>query len=514
MGELMIIVIGYGTFGRKVVNNAKAIDKILVIDNNAVVFESVENAEFNFIVGDATDETTLNKADIKNADTVIVLTNERETNKKISELVSKLNPRAYLIVRNIMRYPDLYNGIEVHKIIYPIDCAAHEIILEIEKSKLRRKLIELEEIVKDIKRRYNSKNSNISPTKNNGENYNNVSNDNAINGIDTTKSDDNNLAPFLIIMHNNPDPDSIASAMALKTMMMKWGVDSDITYGGKIGFDENKAMVNLLGVKLIPIDNININDYEGIAVVDTSSSKIIPIDSNYKIDILLDHHNGGDLTANYMDIRPDTGATATILTEYLNHLNIVPKQNLATALYYAICTDTNYFKRKTSKKDFDAAGYLQDLMDPKTLELIENPDMDTESMEALARAITNRNIIKSNIALSYVGPIKNRDALPKAADFLLKMEGITTTYVFGISENKIHISARTKDLRIDIGEIMRTAFGGGGHQSSAAASIDLGIFESVSDKKSLKNLVEEAIKTKILDAMGIDEMDSSKKHEE
>jgi nanoRNase/pAp phosphatase (c-di-AMP/oligoRNAs hydrolase) len=94
------------------------------------------------------------------------------------------------------------------------------------------------------------------------------------------------------------------------------------------------------------------------------------------------------------------------------------------------------------------------------------------------------------------------------------MEGITTTYVFGISENKIHISARTKDLRIDIGEIMRTAFGGGGHQSSAAASIDLGIFESVSDKKSLKNLVEEAIKTKILGAMGIDEMDSSKKHEE
>ena len=196
MGELMIIVIGYGTFGRKVVNNAKAIDKILVIDNNAVVFESVENAEFNFIVGDATDETTLNKADIKNADTVIVLTNERETNKKISELVSKLNPRAYLIVRNIMRYPDLYNGIEVHKIIYPIDCAAHEIILEIEKSKLRRKLIELEEIVKDIKRRYNSKNSNISHTKNNGKNYNNVSNDNAINGIDTTKSDDNNLARF------------------------------------------------------------------------------------------------------------------------------------------------------------------------------------------------------------------------------------------------------------------------------------------------------------------------------
>ncbi|ABR56481.1 TrkA-N domain protein [Methanococcus aeolicus Nankai-3] len=511
----MIIVIGYGTFGRKVVNNTKAIDKISVIDSNAVVFESVEEAEFNFIVGDATDETILNKAGIKDADTVIVLTNERETNKKIAKLVSKLNPKAYLIVRNIVQYPDLYSGIEVHKIIYPVDCAAHEILLEIEKSKLRRKLIDLEEIVKDIKKRYNSKTSNIVPSKSKGEKYSTGSKDNnVINGIDASKSDDNKLAPCLIIMHNNPDPDSIASAMALKTIMMKWGVSSDIAYGGKIGFDENKAMVNLLGVKLTPIDNIDISNYEGVAVVDTSSSKIIPIDTTYKIDILLDHHNNGDLTANYMDIRPDIGATATILTEYLSHLNIVPKQKLATALYYAICTDTNYFKRKTSKKDFDAAGYLQDLMDPKTLDLIENPDMDTESMEALARAITNRNIIKNNIALSYVGHIKNRDALPKAADFLLKMEGITTTYVFGISENKIHISARTKDLRIDIGEIMRTAFGGGGHQSSAATSIDLGIFESVSDKKSLKNLVEEAIKTRILEAMGIDETDSTKKYEE
>ena len=137
--------------------------------------------------------------------------------------------------------------------------------------------------------------------------------------------------------------------------------------------------------------------------------------------------------------------------------------------------------------------------------MIENPEMDTETMEILARAIINRKIIRSSIALSYVGMIKNRDALPKAADFLLKMEGITTTYAFGISENKIHISARTKDLRIDVGDIMKRAFGGGGHQKSAAASIDLGIFESVSDKDSLRKLVEEAIQTKILEVMGIEE---------
>ncbi|WP_292461003.1 DHH family phosphoesterase [Methanothermococcus sp.] len=483
----MILIIGYGSFGRKVVNYAKILDKVVVIDKNASVFESLEKVDFNYIVGDASEKETLIKANIQDADTILVLTNEYEINKKIAELVSELNPKGYLIVRGIVKYPDLYSGIDVNKIIYPIECAAKEVIHEIEKSKLRRKLMDLKEIVMDVKVRHNNTTSENSKLLENNENS-------------------NRNVPFLIVMHNNPDPDSIASAMALKRIMGKWGVDADITYGGKIGFDENKAMVNLLGVKLTHIDNVNLENYEGIAVVDASSSKVLPIDTKtHKIDIIIDHHDNGDLTADYMDIQPDIGAASTILTGYLIHLNMTPKQDLATALYYAICTDTNYFKRKTSKKDFEAAGYLQDLMDPKTLEMIENPEMDTETMEILATAIINRKIIRSSIALSYVGMIKNRDALPKAADFLLKMEGITTTYVFGISENKIHISARTKDLRVDVGDIMKRAFGGGGHQNSAAASIDLGIFESVSDKDSLRTLVEEAIQTKILEVMGIGE---------
>jgi nanoRNase/pAp phosphatase (c-di-AMP/oligoRNAs hydrolase) len=386
-----------------------------------------------------------------------------------------------------------------------VECAAKEVMHEIEKSKLIRKLRDLEEVVNEVKIKFSDLTEhsdavviNNSVNKGSADNYN----------IDKT--------PFLIIMHNNPDPDSIASALALKRILEKWGVKSDITYGGKIGMDENKAMVNLLSIKLTHIDEIDINRYMGYAIVDASSSKVIPIDFNsynIDIDIIIDHHSNGDLTARYMDIRPDIGATATILLEYLTHLDTIP-QDLATALYYAICSDTNYFKRKTSKKDFEAAGYLQDLMDPKTLEMIENPEIDTEAMEILANAILNRKVIKNSITLSYVGMIKNRDALAKTADFLLKMEGITTTYVFGISGNKIHISARTKDLRIDVGDIMKKAFGGGGHQSSAAASVELGIFESVSDKQSLRKLVEEAIQTKILKVMGIEEEGEKSKIEQ
>ncbi|GBF36288.1 DHH family phosphoesterase [Methanofervidicoccus abyssi] len=480
----MILIIGYGSFGRKVVSYVKALDRIIVIDKNPTVFESVEKLDFEYIVGDACEKETLLKAGIKEVDTVLILTNDHTTNKKIVELIRELNPTAYLIVRGISKYPDLYSGTKVDRVIYPIDCAAKEIVAEMEKSQLRKRLMDLEKVILDLKSKHGVT----------------IDADNPKEGINN-----NGIISFLILMHNNPDPDSIASAMALKRILERWKVKADIGYGGRIEFDENKAMVNLLGIKLIPVEDVDINKYDGIAVVDTSSSKLLPINPDREIDILIDHHENGDLTAKYMDIRPEIGATATILLEYLNELNITPKQDLATALYYAICTDTNYFRRKTSKKDFEAAGYLQDLMDPKTLEMIENPEMDTETMEILARSILNRKIVRSSIALSYVGIIKNRGALAKAADFLLKMEGITTTYVFGISGNKIYISARTKDLRIDVGEIMRRAFGGGGHQKAAAASIDLGIFESVSDKDSLRKLVEEAIQTKILKVMGISE---------
>jgi nanoRNase/pAp phosphatase (c-di-AMP/oligoRNAs hydrolase) len=481
----MILIIGYGSFGRKIVNNAKNLDKIVVIDKNEAVFESLEEIDFDYIVGDATEEDTLNRARIKDADTILILTNNYEINRKIAELVTQLNQRGYLIVRGVVKYPDLYSGLDVDKVIYPLESAAKDVIAEIEKSKLRRKLADLRELALDARRKFN---------KYYGEKE------------DKESTDSEFKAPFLIVTHKNPDPDAMASSMALKTILEKWGVNSEIVYGGKIGYDENKAMINLLGIKLKHIDDVDLKNYCSIAVVDSSSSKTLPIDAeNTEIAILIDHHENGDLNAKYEDIRQDVGATATILTEYLMQMDMTPSRDLATALYYAIASDTNYFKRKTSKKDFEAAGYLQGLMDAKVLEMIENPEMDTETMEVLARAILNRKIIKGNIALSYVGMIKNRDALPRAAEFLLKMEGITTTYVFGISENEIHISSRTKDLRIDVGDIMKKAFGGGGHQSSAAASIELGIFESVSDKNALRKLVEEAIQAKIFEAVGIEE---------
>ncbi|XRO77593.1 DHH family phosphoesterase [Methanocaldococcus sp. 10A] len=471
----MITVIGFGSFGRKVVNFIKNREPITIIDKNIDDADDLVKDGVKVIIGDATEDETLKRAEIDKADIVLILTNSSEINRTIAEKVCMLSPNSYKIARAIPRYPELYSGLNIDKIINIFESGAKDIAKEVENAKLKRKLMQLKSILIEGKKKC----------------------------IELEKTEEKK-SPLLIITHINPDPDAIASAMALKTIAEKWGVDADIAYGGSIGYDENKAMVNLLGVNLLNVENINLNNYCVIAVVDTSTLKQLPLEIQ-NIDIIIDHHNNADLTAKYMDIRPEVGATASILTQYLMELEIEPSRNLATALFYGIQSDTDYFKRETSKLDFEAAAYLQGYIDPTLLNMIENPEISTEVMEVLARAIMNRRVVKGNIALAYVGEISNRDALPKAADFLLKMEGISTTFVFGIVGDEIHISARTKDLRLNLGEILNKAFGGGGHQTAAAAKIPLGIFKAVSDKEALRKLVEEAIRAKILEVIGIKE---------
>ncbi|WP_423792135.1 DHH family phosphoesterase [Methanocaldococcus indicus] len=459
----MIVVIGYGTFGKKVVKYIKDKELITIIDINFDDndIDQLSKEKIKIIQGDATNKEILKKANIDKADIILILTNSPEINRKIAEKVCELSPSSYKIARAILKHPDIYDGLDIDKIINVLDSGAKDIANEIDNAKLKRKLSKLKSILLEGKKKCNDEKS------------------------------------LLILTHKNPDPDAIASALALKNIAEKWGVLADIAYGGIIGYDKNRAMVNILGVNMLDANKVDIKKYCTIAVVDTSSKAQLPIELD-KVDIIIDHHNTTDLEAKYIDIRKDVGATSSILTQYLMELNIEPSRILATALFYGIQSDTHYFREKVSKLDFEAAAYLQSYIDSNLLDMIENPEISTEVMEVIAKAIMNRKVIKGNIALAYVGEITNRDALPQAADFLLKMEGINTTFVFGIVGDEIHISARTKDLRLNLGEILNKAFGGGGHQTKAAAAIPLGIFKEVSDKEALRKLVEEAIKTKIM----------------
>ncbi|MHC1569500.1 MAG: DHH family phosphoesterase, partial [Candidatus Syntropharchaeales archaeon] len=209
----------------------------------------------------------------------------------------------------------------------------------------------------------------------------------------------------------------------------------------------------------------------------------------------------------FVDIRPGTGACATILTKYLQQLDMPIEKELATALIHGIRTDTQEFKRNTSPADLTAAAFLYPLVDHTLLSQIETPPMSTETLDVLGEAIRNRTV-KGSYLVSNVGFVMDRDALVQAADHLLNLEGISTVIVFGLGDEKIHITGRNKDVRVNIGTVLQEAFGdigtAGGHSTAGAAQVPLGVFSGMKDKESLLKLVGDAVSMRFFSKIGIE----------
>jgi nanoRNase/pAp phosphatase (c-di-AMP/oligoRNAs hydrolase) len=285
--------------------------------------------------------------------------------------------------------------------------------------------------------------------------------------------------PLAIVAHDNPDPDAIASAVALRQLADAFGIASEVCYYGRITHQENRAFVNLLGFDLTRLDDdADLGDYGAFALVDHSQPGVnnqLPVDTT--VDIVVDHHPPrAPIDARFVDLRSDVGATSTLMAEYLRKFDITPTEAVATGLLFGIRVDTNDFTRETSVEDLEAAAYLLQWADVNALERIESPSISGETFEVIAAAIRNREQ-RGSVVTTYVGEVTDRDALAQAADRLLAMEGVSTTVVYGVMEGTIYVSGRARGTDLDLGETLRDAFdqigSAGGHADMAGAQIQM-----------------------------------------
>jgi nanoRNase/pAp phosphatase (c-di-AMP/oligoRNAs hydrolase) len=315
--------------------------------------------------------------------------------------------------------------------------------------------------------------------------------------------------PLAVVMHDNPDPDAIASAMALTSLAERVDCPADPCYSGNITHQENRALVNLLDYDLLKFeDSVDLSSYDGIALVDHARPGVndqLPPDT--EVDIVIDHHPPREpVEARFVDLRSDVGATSTLLTDYLRRLDIEPSTPLATGLLFGIRVDTKEFSREISVDDFEAAAYLVPFTDTETLELIEAPRMSAETIETIGKAIENRTLLDS-VLTSCVGDLGNRDAIAQAADRLLDMEGITTTLVYGIKDGTIYASGRSRSAStsLDVGETLRDAFeqigDAGGHADMAGAQISLGVLASEVEDDELTDIVRKVIDERFFETL-------------
>lgn len=317
-----------------------------------------------------------------------------------------------------------------------------------------------------------------------------------------------------IITHKNPDPDAISSALALSVIACNANPDRlacRIFYDGIIGHQANRTLVNLLEIKMEKIDSPALQECTYLALVDSPSPGVNnSLPPRTRVHIVIDHHQDGNLGDSgtlFIDSRPGIGATASILSQYLQELDIAVDKRVATGLLYGIRSDTRDFTRNVTPQDLNNAAFLLPLTDSALLDQIMSPSLSEETLDVLGTAITRRQI-QSGYLFSNVGYVRNRDALPQAADLLITLEGVNTALIYGISDEAIIISARNRDVRLHIGNVLQEAFGGmgdaGGHPTMAAATIPLSFFNLVKSKEDLLSLIMEPLISRFKDIVGLE----------
>ncbi len=275
---------------------------------------------------------------------------------------------------------------------------------------------------------------------------------------------------WLVLTHDNPDPDAIAAA-AILGKILRNGFQQKVTlaYGGIVGRSENRELVRILGVKFSHLRHLSAKRYRRFALVDAQ-----PFTGNNQLpegmipDLVFDHHPERQPVEEvpFSDIRPGYGATATILAEYLEVSGLPLPRSLATAVVYAIRSETQEFGREYSKADKAVYDRLLPETDRRALARIQNARLPLSYFVNLHEALENLETVDT-LVISHLGRVEQPDIVPEIADLLLRMEGKTWSLCTGRFEDRIYLSIRTTNQRADAGGLIRRLIGrrgkGGGH---------------------------------------------------
>jgi nanoRNase/pAp phosphatase (c-di-AMP/oligoRNAs hydrolase) len=280
-----------------------------------------------------------------------------------------------------------------------------------------------------------------------------------------------------ICAHNNPDPDSLSSSAALKYILEQLaGVKCRIVYDGVIGRAENQAMVKLLHLPLRPLRRMRRLD--AVALVDTQPrTGNNPYPQQYRPLVVIDHHPLRKSTAaSWIDVRPHYGATATILTEYLEASGLPVPAWLATALAYGVSSETRDLGREAGVEDVKAYLWLFPLVQKKVLARIEHPRLPRSYFSAIDRAL-HRAFYYRNVIGSKLGRVDNPDIVSEVADFLMAHERMTWCITIGCFQEQLFISLRSTNLKARAGNLMKKLLGkkgtAGGHGQMAGGQVDI-----------------------------------------
>ncbi len=283
---------------------------------------------------------------------------------------------------------------------------------------------------------------------------------------------------ILIMLHNDPDPDAMASGLALRNVLRRTKTTAIIGALQGVTRPENLRMLNLLDIQVEVMTPDTIREYERICMVDVQPHYFGGLID--RVDLVIDHHpEQTGYTAVFKDVRPDYGSTCTILTEHLRAVDVNISERTATAMLYAIKSDTLFFNRQTNRVDIDAFSYLYPLADAALIRKMEGAEITSERLDYVLRAHKGGTLV-DQVFCAFIGLLPREDFIPYVADFFLQLENVKWTVISGIINDSLIVSVRNLGYSKNAGEFARRFFGdigsAGGHRAMAKAVVPLHAF--------------------------------------
>jgi nanoRNase/pAp phosphatase (c-di-AMP/oligoRNAs hydrolase) len=282
----------------------------------------------------------------------------------------------------------------------------------------------------------------------------------------------------LIMLHNDPDPDAMASGLALRNVLRRTKTTAVIGAIQGVTRPENLRMINLLDIHVDAITSDSLKEFDRIAMVDVQPHYFGGLID--RVDLVIDHHpEQPGYTAVFKDIRPDYGSTSTILTEHLRAVDVNISERTATAMLYAIKSDTLFFNRQTNRVDLEAFSYLYPLADAALVRKMEGAEITLERLDYVLKAF-RAGTLADQVFCAFLGPSPREDFIPYVADFFLQLENVKWTVIAGIVNESLIVSVRNLGYSKNAGEFVRRFFAdigsAGGHRAMAKAVVPIRAF--------------------------------------
>ncbi len=316
-----------------------------------------------------------------------------------------------------------------------------------------------------------------------------------------------NFRRVVAVSHVNPDPDSLASMMGIKALVDNClpGKPVILTVDGMIARSENRAMVDLIPIPLVPVETVDIGPESAVVMVDSQPYTGRRYSEAAMPQVVIDHHETGGILNGIVfgDIRTHLGATSTMITGYLIEQRVVVSPSLATALLYGIESETTGYPREASSLDDGALIWLYPRADKDLLAQIRNPKLPQSHFATFQNALTNA-FLYNDLVVSWCGHVTQPDIIAEVADFFIRFDKVNWSLSAGMFEGQLKFSLRAGLLGGRAGETLYTVINGlgnaGGHDRRAGGAIILPDLKP----ETVETLLS-TIRCRLLDQLHIDE---------